>query len=135
VLGVPKEVSAMTAWKRWQDWAEVVLGVLFIISPFVFGASASGMMGATWTAVILGILIAAVGLFNLAMPATLVGEWVDGILGILAFISPWVIGFTTLMPMAWAAWIIGVLTVLAAASVLFAGQGATTGTTGHAAAA
>ena len=27
----------MTAWKRWQDYATMVFGVLLIISPFVFG--------------------------------------------------------------------------------------------------
>jgi uncharacterized membrane protein HdeD (DUF308 family) len=117
----------MAAWKRWQDWAEVVLGILFIISPFAFGANAMGMMNATWTAVVLGILIALAGLFNLAMPANPAGEWIAGILGILAFISPWVIGFTSLMSLAWTAWIIGVLTFIAAALVLFGGRSLTTG--------
>jgi hypothetical protein len=28
-----------TAWKRWQDWGSVVIGVLFFITPFVFGAT------------------------------------------------------------------------------------------------
>jgi uncharacterized membrane protein HdeD (DUF308 family) len=31
----------MTAWKRWQDYATMVFGVLLIITPFVFGESSS----------------------------------------------------------------------------------------------
>ena len=27
----------MTTWKRWQDYATMVFGVLLFISPFVFG--------------------------------------------------------------------------------------------------
>ena len=30
----------MTVWKRWQDYATMVLGVLLFISPLVFGETA-----------------------------------------------------------------------------------------------
>jgi hypothetical protein len=44
---------------------------------------------------------------------------IEGVVGVLIFISPWVLGFTALTPMAWSAWIVGVLAVILAASVLF----------------
>jgi hypothetical protein len=29
------------AWRRWQDWATVVVGLLWFITPFVFGETGS----------------------------------------------------------------------------------------------
>ena len=109
----------MSTWKRWQDWADVVLGILLFISPFVFGGMA--VPAAEWTALIGGVLLVIVGLWNLASPANRAGEWIEGLIGVLVFIAPWVLAFTGLSAMAWSAWIIGVLAVLSAASVLFVG--------------
>ena len=109
----------MSTWKRWQDWAEVVLGILLIISPFAFSSLA--VPSAEWTAFIGGILLVIFGLWNLSSPANRTGEWLAGLLGVLVFIAPWVLGFSGLGAMAWSAWVIGVLNVLLAASVLFVG--------------
>jgi uncharacterized membrane protein HdeD (DUF308 family) len=109
----------MSTWKRWQDWAEVVLGILLIISPFAFSSLA--VPSAEWTAFIGGILLVIFGLWNLSSPANRTGEWLAGLVGVLVFIAPWVLGFSSLGAMAWSAWIIGVLNVLLAASVLFVG--------------
>ena len=109
----------MCAWRRWQDWANVVLGVVLFITPFVFGGPARPT--AAWTAFIGGALLVIVGLWALSSPVNRTGEWAEGILGVLLFISPWVLGFTGVSGMAWSAWIIGVLSVLLAASVLFGG--------------
>ena len=108
----------MEKWNRWQDWANVVLGVILFITPFVFGAT--GSTTAAWTAYIGGVLLVIVGLFNLANPSNQAGEWTEGVLGVLVFISPWVLGFSGFTMLAYSAWIIGVLTVVLAASVLFA---------------
>jgi uncharacterized membrane protein len=109
----------MSTWKRWQDWAEVVLGILLIISPFAFASL--GVTTAEWTAFIGGILLVIFGLWNLSSPANRTGEWLAGLIGVLVFIAPWVLGFTGLTTMAWSAWILGALSFLAALSVLFAG--------------
>jgi hypothetical protein len=29
----------MQKWNRWQDWTNVVLGVILFITPFIFGAT------------------------------------------------------------------------------------------------
>ena len=108
----------MQKWNRWQDWTNVVLGVLLFITPFVFGATP--IRAAAYTAYIGGVLLVIVGLFDLATPKNQAGEWAEALLGVLVFISPWVLGFSALTTMAWSAWIIGVLSVVLAASVLFA---------------
>ncbi len=56
-------------------------------------------------------------------PESQAGEWVEGVLGVLVFISPWALAFSGLTMMAWSAWIIGVLSVVLTASVLFAERG------------
>jgi VIT1/CCC1 family predicted Fe2+/Mn2+ transporter len=67
------------------------------------------------------VLLVIVGVIDLASPENDVGEWLSGILGALIFISPWVLGFSSLTQMVWSAWIVGVLSVLLAGSVLFTG--------------
>ena len=45
----------MQKWTRWQDWTNVVLGVLLFITPFVFGATP--IRAAAYTAYIGGVLL------------------------------------------------------------------------------
>ncbi len=111
----------MTAWHRWQDWVNVVLGVILFITPFVFGATATS--SAAYTAWVIGVLLFLVGLYLLSSPQNVNVEWVQIVLGVLLFISPWVLGFTNLTQMAWSAWIIGVLAVIAAGWVLLTERG------------
>lgn len=117
----------MIAWKRWQDWVMVVLGVLLFITPFVFGATA--VTNAAWVAYIGGALLVIFGLVDLAYPAFSAGEWVGLIVGVLLFLAPWVLAYNGLARMAWSDWIIGVLAVLLAASVLFQAAGRGTAVT------
>jgi len=112
------------AWKRWQDWASVIVGVLLFITPFVFGATT--MTAATWSAYIGGALLAIAGVWNLSSPENHTVEWAEVVLGVLIFVAPWVLGFTALTTIAWSAWAAGVLAVLLSGSVLFASRGHTT---------
>ncbi len=107
----------MDKWKRWQDWVLVVLGVLIFLATFVFGAMT--MPAAQWTGIVIGVLMFLVGLYMLANPQMRTVEWAQIVLGVLLFISPWVLGYTSLTQMAWSAWIIGVLAVIAAGWVLY----------------
>jgi hypothetical protein len=102
------------AWTRWQDWAEVVLGVIALLAPLVVSTSTAAM----WTMIALGALIAADGLWSLAMPATVASEGVQVVLGVLLFISPWVMGYSHMPAAAWTSWVVGVLTVAAGAMAL-----------------
>ena len=101
----------MKAWTRWQDWVSLVLGVLLFIAPWVFGTATNG--ASSWDAWILGVIGVILALIALAfLRAASIAEGLSVILGVLLFISPWVLGFATLTAMAWTAWIIGVLFVL-----------------------
>ena len=84
IRGRALEVSAMTSWKRWQDWSVVVLGVIMFLTPFVFGQTA---------------------------------QTIPAILAVVLFVSPWIFGFTAVTALAWSAWIVAILVVLAIGSL------------------
>ena len=101
----------MKAWTRWPDWASLVLGVLLFIAPWVFGTASHG--ASSWDAWILGVIAVILALIALALPrAASIAEGLSVILGVLLFLSPWVLGFAALTSMAWTAWVIVVLFVL-----------------------
>ncbi len=108
----------MTAWRRWQDYATIIFGVVLFVTPFVFGDTSQGT--ATTTAYILGVLLVLAGLLSAAMREANATEWIPVVLGVITFISPFVFGFTAVTAIAWAAYIVGVLTVISAGSLLLA---------------
>ncbi len=105
-----------TAWKRWQDYATIVFGVALFVTPLVFGDTSRGT--ATTPAYILGVLLILSGLLAAAMREANTVEWIPVILGVITFISPFVFGFTAVTAVAWAAYIVGVLAVVNAGSLL-----------------
>ena len=74
--------------------------------------------------IVLGALVALDGLASLAMPGMVYGEAVQVVLGVLMFISPWVIGYTNMNAISWTSWIIGALTVIAGGAALPMAQAA-----------
>src|SRR5712664_922912 len=119
IRGRAQEVAAMTTWRRWQDWVVVGLGVVLFLTPFAFGAAATST--AAYTAYVLGVLIALAGLLNAAMKDAGGLELIPAVLAVILFVSPWLFGFTAVTALAWSAWVIGILVVLATGS-LFAMQ-------------
>ena len=57
-------------------------------------------------------------------PGLIYGEAVQVVLGVLMFISPWVMSYTEFKGISWSSWIIGVLTVVAGAVAFPAAQSA-----------
>jgi len=104
------------AWRRWQDYSTIIFGVALFVSPFVFGDTSQGT--ASTTAYILGVLLVLRGLLIVAKHKANNAEYVPVVLGVITFISPFVLGFTAVTAIAWAAWIVGVLTVASAGSLL-----------------
>lgn len=104
----------MIASRRWEDWAATVIGALVALSPLVFAS--------TWTdasagaAYILGGLIFVVGALSLIVPETTLFEWLQSVLAVLLFFSPWLIGFTAVTGLAWTAWIGAIALVLVVGS-------------------
>ena len=50
--------AALATRKLWEEWVNLVLGILLIISPFVLQFYAS-QQGAAWNQIILGLLVGA----------------------------------------------------------------------------
>ncbi|HEY8681289.1 MAG TPA: SPW repeat protein [Candidatus Dormibacteraeota bacterium] len=111
----------MTAWRRWQDYATMIAGILLFVSPFVFGETSQGV--AALGAYVLGVLLLVAGILAAAMPARRGIEIVPAVLGVVTFASPWVLGFAGITTIAWTAWVLGIVVVLAAGSLLL-GRGA-----------
>lgn len=91
---------------RAQDYLAVIVGVYAFLSPI--WTSTTGK--ATGTMIVLGIITAVLGLAEIIRPDVMSVEGVLAIMGVLFFISPWVMGFTAAMGMAWTAWIVGIIT-------------------------
>jgi SPW repeat-containing protein len=107
----PEEVSQMsTAFKRWQDWTIVAIGIVVLATPFVFGETSNG--NAAYSAYIMGALVAVAGLAAafMATPAKAIA-WIVALLGVVLFFAPWLFGFTAVVATSWVSWIAGVLVV------------------------
>ena len=115
IRGRALEVSAMTSWKRWQDWSVVVLGAIMFLTPFVFGQTSQTV--AASAAYVLGVLLVVAGLGNAAMAKAGGFEIIPAILAVVLFVSPWIFGFTAVTALAWSAWIVAILVVLAIGSL------------------
>jgi hypothetical protein len=96
----------MSAWNRWQDWTNVVLGAWLIIAPFILGTSSD--RNSTWNAVAVGVLVAVIALWALAMPLVWLAEYLNALLGAWLIVSPFVLGLGGLATAAWNAWIVGI---------------------------
>jgi hypothetical protein len=121
IRGRAREVIAMTTWRRWQDWVVVGLGVVLLVTPFVFGETAQTV--AASSAYVLGALIAVAGLVNAAMGEAGELELIPAVLAVILFVSPWAFGFTAAAAaLAWSAWIVAILVVLAVGSVRLMGH-------------
>lgn len=99
----------MRSWTRWQDWVAVVAGAFAVLSPIWADTTDK----ATWTLVVLGAVTIAVALGSLAQPGMVAAEVVTAVMGVLLFVSPWVMGFHDVDGMAWTAWITGIVVFLA----------------------
>ncbi|WP_172457780.1 SPW repeat protein [Pseudonocardia sp. N23] len=106
------------SWQRWQDWAAVVIGVLAALSPLVLSVDSA----AVWALVVLGVLLAVSGLWSLGAPGSVASEYVHAVLGVLLFISPWVLGYSDLLGASWTSWVAGVLAVVVGLTAIPAAQ-------------
>jgi bacteriorhodopsin len=79
-------------------WLTGILGVFLIIAPFVLGYA--GNTTAMVSSVILGALVVIVSIIKGAIRDMTRWEyWVAGILGILAILAPFVLGFAQTGPL------------------------------------
>lgn len=106
--------STVKPWVRWQDWVAVVLGVYLILGTMWTATNGAAMSAM----IVLGALLVIASVWSLAMPGSMTSEYSHMLLGVLLFISPWVLGYTGFMGASWTSWIVGVLAVIAGAAAL-----------------
>lgn len=70
----------------------LLAAIWFFISPWVYGAY--GNMNA-WNSWIVGFIIGVLAIIRLSSPAAMPGlSWFNACLGVWAFFSPWIYGYT-----------------------------------------
>lgn len=102
----------MRKWVHPQDLAALLAGIYAALSPI--WTTTAGK--ATGTMIALGVITAAMALLSLARPDMIASEGLIALMGVLFVISPWVMGFSGTRPMAWTAWIVGIVALLAGAA-------------------
>ena len=105
----------MTAMERfstyWQDTVNFLLGVGLFFSPWLFGYES--VQNAAWNAHIVGVIIAVMALITLFAFQSW-EEWVSGVLGLWLIISPWLMGFGSVIAPAMTHVLIGLAVVVLA---------------------
>ena len=101
----------MKRWTRWQDWATVAAGLVAALATI--WVAPGGLSIALM--IVLGVLLIAAGLVNLAMPGLEWMEWVHGVIGVLLFVSPWAGMYAAHMGAAWFSWVCGGVAIIVAA--------------------
>jgi hypothetical protein len=114
----PTSTTNYATVRPWTHWVNLIAGVLLFIAPWVLGYSTHST--AFYDALVLGALIVVFALIGLFVNgASMWTHWLVGILGILSFISPWVLGYANLLPAFWANIILGAIAVIFAAIGIF----------------
>lgn len=88
---------------RWDNWATIAAGLALALS-WVWH-DMLGLSGGMLLALGLGIIMASV--ISITRPGALTSEAATAGLGVLAFLLPWIMGFTYVPVAAWSAWILG----------------------------
>jgi len=107
-----------TMWRRWQDYATMLFGVLLFVSPFVFSETSNTV--AAYSAYVLGVLLFLSGIVASVTREARRSPIVNapGLVAVVTFLAPFVLGFATVTGIAWTAWVLAVLTVLVGATFL-----------------
>ena len=107
----------MSAWKRWQDYATMVFGVVVFISPLVWGETSHHT--ATLGAYVLGALLVVAGIVAAYTREARRSLFVNapGIAAVIALVAAIVLLFSGAIGIALTAGLMAILTVLAGASL------------------
>lgn len=103
----------MKKWTRWEDWVAIAVGIVVAVSAMFMAPMGSSVA----LMVTLGALLVVSGVVNLAMPGMVAMEYVQGALGLLLIVSPWIGAYADPMTFgpAWISWIGGAVVVIVAA--------------------
>jgi uncharacterized membrane protein HdeD (DUF308 family) len=112
----------MSAWKRWQDYATMVFGVVVFISPLVF--SETSHHTATLGAYVLGALLVIGGIVAALNREPRRSLFVNapGIAAVVTFVAAIVLLFSSATGIALTAGLMAILTVVAGATFRMGGR-------------
>ena len=85
-------MESTTTNKRWQDWANLVLGIWLFVSPWVLGFY-SNIPRDSWNFFLVGAALVVFAAFALNL-RNLWEEWVNLALGVWMAISPWALNYS-----------------------------------------
>ena len=105
----------MSAFRRWQDWAVVVAGLVMIAAPYVFSETSNS--NALWATGLIGGAVAICGLLAASTRYAGMMEALPALAGIVAFAAPFVVNYTNLTATSWTSYIVGAIAILAAGEV------------------
>ncbi|GAB3260258.1 SPW repeat protein [Arthrobacter pigmenti] len=100
-------ISVKAAWRTWQNWVALVVGVYSAVCMIWTPAGATAGMALISG----GLLIAIAAVFALGTPVVLIMDWVQAGLGLALFASPWLMVFSDELAAALTAWIVGLITL------------------------
>jgi uncharacterized membrane protein HdeD (DUF308 family) len=112
----------MNAWKRWQDYATMLFGVVVFVSALVF--SETSHHTATCGAYVLGALLVVAGIvaaYTREAPRALLVN-APGIIAVITFVAAIVLVFSGATGIALTAGLMAILTVLAGATLGMGGH-------------
>ena len=115
----PEEVIRVsTAFRRWQDWTIIAIGLVVFVTPVMFSETSNS--NAAYSAYIMGALVVLAGLLAAFMAArSKLVEWIVAVLGVILFFTPWLFGFTAATATSWISWIAGLAVVGVSGIALF----------------
>ena len=97
----------------WPNWINIGLGLYLALSPLWIVIDRQAWF------TILGILIILVGLWGRATGSSAFSQWVQIVMGLLTFVSPWMVFLPPWVPAAvstpvtnWTLWIVGALVIV-----------------------
>ena len=101
--------------KRYLGLAALIAGVYAALSPIWTNNPTDSNKG-IYTMIALGVITAALALVSLYRPSVTIDSFI-ALMGVLFIVSPWVMSFseTVYRPMAWTAWIVGAVSLVAGA--------------------
>ena len=106
--------STTKPWVRWQDWAAVLLGAYLVLATLWTMTNGQALS----TMLVLGALLVIAAVWSLAMPGSITSEYAHMVIGVLLFVSPWLLSYTEFAGASWTSWVVGILAVVAGGAAL-----------------
>jgi hypothetical protein len=101
----------MKRWVRWQDWVAGLAGLYAVLATLWTrqGGASTVLM------IVLGLLLVAAAVVDLAMPGQPGVEWAQLVVAVLLFLAPFFGGYLDRTGAAWTSWITGAVGAIATA--------------------